>query len=99
MVLDHAVFLRHREFGIIFTAEERPRRCQFDAQRELATTACVDRVIDRRTAQLEVNRQVMGCTVSYQEVRPIFHHIHLITELTVEGEIIIRPAQTLTITD
>ena len=38
-------------------------------------------------------------SVRDKQIRPVFHHIHLITQFAVEREIIIRPTQTLSVSD
>ena len=40
----------------------------------------------------------MAITICQNHIWPILHHIQLITQLTIEREIVIRPAKTLTIT-
>ena len=99
MVLDEVVFLVVGHVCVVLREEERPRRSYLQSDGELATAACVNRVVDRRTRYLEVERQVMAHTIGYKQVRPVFHHIELVTEFAVEGEIIIGPAKTLTVTD
>ena len=41
----------------------------------------------------------MAEAVRDKKVRPVFHHKQLITQFAVEREIVIRPAQTFTVTD
>ena len=98
MVLNEVVFLGRRELRVVFLVEERPRRREFDTEGELRTATRVYRVIDRRTGELQVQSEVMRGTIGDQQVRPILHHIHLITQFAVESEVVVRPAETLTIT-
>ena len=99
MVLNEMILLGCGHLRIVFAVEERPRRRNLESEGELASTARVDRVIDRRTTDLEVQRQVMTCTILDQQIGPVFHHVHLVTQLAVEREIVIRPAQTFTVSD
>ena len=41
----------------------------------------------------------MARSVRDEQVRPVLHHVHLITQLAVERKIVVRPAQTLTVTE
>ena len=99
MVLDEVVTLVVRQGGVVFLAEERPRRRDLQTQHELRTTTGVDGVVDRRTTQLEVQGEVMRRSVSDQQVRPVFHPEEGVPQLDVEVEVVVRPFETLTITD
>ena len=99
VVFYQMVFFRGSHLRVVLAVKQRPRRRDLESEGELASAAGVDRVINRRTGDLEVQREVMARTVRDEQVWPVLHHIHLVAQLAVEREIVIRPAQTFSVTD
>ncbi len=79
------------------TLDERVGRGDFQAQRELRTAAGVDGVVDAGARELEVEGEVMAGAVGDDEVGPVLHHVHLVTEFAIEREIVVRPTETLAV--
>ena len=46
-----------------------------------------------------IDGEVMTRTVGNEQVRPVLHHVHLVSDLAVELEIVVRPTQTFTVSD
>ncbi len=99
MVLNQVVALRCGHLRVVLLAQKRVRRRNLQTQRELRTATGVDRVVDTGTRELQVEREIVARTVGDKQVGPILHHIHLVAQLAVEREIVVRPAETLTISE
>ena len=100
VVLEEMVALGGGHLGVLgigCALDEGVRRGDFQAQRELGTAARVDGVVDAGARQLEVEGEVVAGAVGDDEVGPVLHHVHLVTEFAVEGEVVVGPTETLAV--
>ena len=81
----------------ILLAEQTCRRSGMEAQRERATTASVQRVVDAVTRQGEAQHDGVGHTIVHIiKVFPVFQTIPLVAHVGHQREIVVRPLQTFT---
>ena len=99
VVLDEVIPLGGGHLRVVFLIDERVRRRNLQTQCELRTATGIDRVVDAGTRELQVEREVVARTIGDKQIRPVFHHIHLVTQLAIEGKVVVRPAKTLSVTE
>ena len=81
---------------VVLAVPEREGRREGSREQELRTAPGEDGVDGRTAREGEAQVDVVARTVGNEEVLPVLEHVAGIGELSHEGEIVIRPAQTLT---
>ena len=82
---------------VVLTIPQRPRRSDLYRCRKLRSTARIELVIRRGTAQRDREVQVVGVTVAHDgEVRPVLQRIARERHLCRKHEVVVGPAQSLT---
>ena len=95
MVFQPLVTLFILHDGEITMVPEGIRRCKFTSYGEGGTGAGVDRVVNGRPPEGDIEVEIVGGPVGHDEVGPVLEVVAGVVDRSGEGEIVIRPRKTL----